>query len=40
MGGHGYVTTRDYFDLETMTVEQWAASGINAKVRRTATKSA
>lgn len=23
MGGHGYVTTRDYFELATMSVEQW-----------------
>jgi flavin reductase (DIM6/NTAB) family NADH-FMN oxidoreductase RutF len=23
MGGHGYARTRDYFDLPTMTVEQW-----------------
>jgi len=23
MGGHGYATTRDYFELPTMTVEQW-----------------
>lgn len=34
MGGHGYVTTRDYFDLETMTVEEWTTSGVAAKVRR------
>lgn len=23
MGGHGYVTTRDYYDLRTMTVDDW-----------------
>lgn len=23
MGGHGYATTRDYFELPTMSVEQW-----------------
>ncbi|MBD3846924.1 flavin reductase family protein [Bosea sp. SSUT16] len=23
MGGHGYVRTRDYFDLRTMTAEDW-----------------
>ncbi|MCU0820400.1 MAG: flavin reductase family protein [Beijerinckiaceae bacterium] len=23
MGGHGYASTRDYFDLPTMSVEQW-----------------
>jgi flavin reductase (DIM6/NTAB) family NADH-FMN oxidoreductase RutF len=23
MGGHGYATTRDYFELPTMTVEEW-----------------
>lgn len=23
MGGHGYATTRDYFDLQTMSVEAW-----------------
>lgn len=25
MGGHGYSTTRDQFDLPTMSVDQWAA---------------
>lgn len=25
MGGHGYATTRDYFDLPTMSVEEWRA---------------
>ncbi len=25
MGGHGYATTRDYFDLPTMSVEAWRA---------------
>jgi flavin reductase (DIM6/NTAB) family NADH-FMN oxidoreductase RutF len=25
MGGHGYATTRDYFDLPTMSVSDWAA---------------
>jgi len=23
MGGHGYATTRDYFDMPSITVEQW-----------------
>jgi flavin reductase (DIM6/NTAB) family NADH-FMN oxidoreductase RutF len=23
MGGHGYVTTRDYYDLRTMTLDEW-----------------
>ena len=23
MGGHGYATTRDFFDLPTMSVEHW-----------------
>lgn len=27
MGGHGYATTRDYFDLPTMSVAEWKASG-------------
>jgi hypothetical protein len=26
MGGHGYVRTRDYFDLPTMSVAQWEQS--------------
>lgn len=34
MGGHGYVTTRDYFDLETISVDEWATSGVAAKIRR------
>jgi flavin reductase (DIM6/NTAB) family NADH-FMN oxidoreductase RutF len=34
MGGHGYATTRDYFDLETMSVEEWSASDRHAKRRR------
>ncbi len=25
MGGHGYARTRDYFDLPTMSVEEWQA---------------
>jgi flavin reductase (DIM6/NTAB) family NADH-FMN oxidoreductase RutF len=23
MGGHGYTTTRDYFDMKTMSIEEW-----------------
>ena len=34
MGGHGYTTTRDYFDLKTMSVDEWSASGQVANVRR------
>ena len=34
MGGNGYATTRDYFDLKTMTVEEWAASGLETNTRR------
>lgn len=34
MGGHGYVTTRDYFDLPTMSVETWTGPGKTA-IRRT-----
>jgi hypothetical protein len=30
MGGDGYVTTRDYFDLTTMSVEEWSVSGRDA----------
>jgi flavin reductase (DIM6/NTAB) family NADH-FMN oxidoreductase RutF len=26
MGGHGYARTRDYFDLPTMSVEEWRAT--------------
>ena len=25
MGGHGYATTRDYFDLPTMTLDEWTS---------------
>lgn len=28
MGGHGYSTTRDLFDLPTMTLDEWAAKGV------------
>lgn len=28
MGGHGYATTRDYFDLPTMSVAAWNAGAI------------
>lgn len=33
MGGHGYATTRDYFDLPTMTVAEWEAGGRPARTR-------
>ena len=26
MGGHGYASTRDYFDMLGMSVEQWRKS--------------
>jgi flavin reductase (DIM6/NTAB) family NADH-FMN oxidoreductase RutF len=28
MGGHGYATTRDYFDLKTMNVEEWESGTV------------
>lgn len=28
MGGHGYASTRDVFDLPTMSVEQWQAGAV------------
>lgn len=31
MGGHGYATTRDYFDLKTMSAEEWSASARQAR---------
>lgn len=34
MGGHGYATTRDYFDLPTMSVEGWQTSPGLANARR------
>ncbi len=34
MGGQGYVTTRDYFDLPTMSVETWRTVGKDANHRR------
>lgn len=33
MGGHGYATTRDYFDLPTMSVDVWRADGKAANKR-------
>lgn len=33
MGGHGYATTRGYFDLPTMSVETWRALGQAANKR-------
>lgn len=33
MGGHGYASTRDYFDLKTMNVEEWE-SGVFPEVVR------
>ncbi len=34
MGGHGYTTTRDYYDLKTITLDEWTTSGQTANVRR------
>jgi flavin reductase (DIM6/NTAB) family NADH-FMN oxidoreductase RutF len=34
MGGNGYVTTRDYFDLKSISIEEWAASGNKANIRQ------
>lgn len=34
MGGHGYATTRDLFDLPTMSVEAWTADPALANARR------
>lgn len=31
MGGHGYATTRDYFELPTMTVEEWRQAPTRAR---------
>ena len=33
MGGHGYASTRDYFDLKTMTVDAWRGQGDEANRR-------
>ena len=33
MGGHGYATTRDYFDLQTISVDTWRSSGTKANRR-------
>jgi flavin reductase (DIM6/NTAB) family NADH-FMN oxidoreductase RutF len=33
MGGHGYASTRDHFDLPTMTVEAWRTSGMPPRIR-------
>jgi flavin reductase (DIM6/NTAB) family NADH-FMN oxidoreductase RutF len=33
MGGHGYATTRDRFDLPTMSVERWTSEGQGANRR-------
>lgn len=33
MGGHGYASTRDYFDLPTMSVEQWRRGDIARRTR-------
>jgi flavin reductase (DIM6/NTAB) family NADH-FMN oxidoreductase RutF len=33
MGGNGYATTRDYFDLKTMSVDEWSTAGPAANVR-------
>lgn len=33
MGGHGYTTTRDYFDLPTMSVEQWNGGHFTRRTR-------
>jgi flavin reductase (DIM6/NTAB) family NADH-FMN oxidoreductase RutF len=34
MGGHGYATTRDYFDLPTMSLDAWRANPDLANARR------
>jgi len=34
MGGHGYATTRDYFDLSTMSLDAWRANPDLANARR------
>jgi hypothetical protein len=33
MGGQGYASTRDYFDLPTMSVETWRTEGLNGAKR-------
>lgn len=33
MGGQGYASTRDYFDLPTMSVETWRQKGLGGSVR-------
>lgn len=33
MGGQGYASTRDYFDLPTMTVDGWRSSGMPPRTR-------
>jgi flavin reductase (DIM6/NTAB) family NADH-FMN oxidoreductase RutF len=33
MGGHGYSTTRDYFDLHTMSIDTWSTLGLAANIR-------
>jgi flavin reductase (DIM6/NTAB) family NADH-FMN oxidoreductase RutF len=33
MGGQGYASTRDYFDLPTMSVETWRREGLNGAER-------
>ncbi len=34
MGGNGYATTRDYFDLATMSLDAWTSQGSAANIRR------
>lgn len=34
MGGQGYATTRDYFDLPTMSVADWRGQGPSLRTRR------
>jgi flavin reductase (DIM6/NTAB) family NADH-FMN oxidoreductase RutF len=34
MGGHGYATTRDYFDLPTISVADWRGHGPVLRARR------
>ena len=34
MGGNAYASTRDRFDLATMSVERWRADGKQANIRR------
>lgn len=39
MGGQGYASTRDYFDLPTMTVDGWRSSGMPPRTRPAGAKT-